>query len=146
MIKTIFLIAGYTAVGFVSHCASSKDSAREIKNSQGKVVGRYEQIDENTSRAVWDQNHDGKSEKIATYSKNALVRVDYFDPITGVPTKSVGVKDGKPNIVQVYDQDGKTIRGVAAIDQVDNIIREVELPQKNKTVKFNTDGSASVVE
>ena len=138
------MIIGSILIGFTLSCASSKDSVNAIKDSDGKVIGRYEQVDAHTSRALWDQDHDGKNEKIATYSKNVLVRVDYFDPITGVPTKSVGLKDGKPNIVQVYDKDGKTIRGIATVEQPDNLVREVELPQKNKTVKFNADGTMVV--
>lgn len=126
------------------NCGSSKSSV--LKDSGGKVIGRYDTMNDHDSKALFDINQNGVNERVSTYKDNKLTGVEYFDDKTGTKTKAVSVKDGKPDAVTVYDKDGKAVRGDVMLDQASGSAKEVNLPAKNKKVVFNGDGTVSVSE
>lgn len=126
------------------NCGSTKSSV--LKDNGGKVIGRYDTMNDHDAKALFDTNQNGVNERVSTYKDNKLTGVEYFDDKTGAKTKTVAVKDGKPEAVTVYDKEGKAVRGDVTLDQASGAAKEVNLPAKNKKVVFNGDGTVTVSE
>lgn len=137
------MLIGIVAV--VLQCGTSAKS-QQLKDGSGKVIGRYDVLNDSEAKASFDVNQNGVSERVASYKDRKLTNVEYFDDATGTKTKSVQFQDGKPAAVRVYDKDGKEVRGDVAYDTQRDTAREVILPAKNKRVTFNGDGTVSVSE
>ncbi|MBS0618175.1 MAG: hypothetical protein JSR44_08300 [Spirochaetes bacterium] len=124
-------------------CSSSKSSV--MKDANGRVIGRYDTLSDSEARASFDANQNGVNERVATYRDKKISTVEYFDDKTGAKTKAVNFnKDGKPEIVQVLDKNGKDVRGDVKYDVATSQAKEVNLPAKGKKVIFNGDGTVSV--
>ncbi|MCS6972603.1 MAG: hypothetical protein NZL89_06215, partial [Leptospiraceae bacterium] len=119
--------------------------SQQLKDAGGKVIGRYDVLSDTEARASFDLNQNGVNERVATYRDKQLVNVDYFDDASGTKTKSVSMKDGKPESVRVYEKGG-SVRGEVIYDSSKNTAKEVILPGKNKKVVYNNDGTLSVSE
>lgn len=139
--KTIAFLS--VCAAFALHCGTSAKST-VLKDPAGKVIGRYDTLSDSEAKANFDVNQNGISEKVSSYKDKKLVGVEYFDDATGKKTKTVALKDGKPDSVKVFDKAGKEVRGDVALDPAKNTTKEVTLPAKHKKVTFNGDGTVSV--
>ncbi|HRP70458.1 MAG TPA: hypothetical protein PLY93_13080 [Turneriella sp.] len=128
---------------FALNCASGSNS-KELLDEQGKVIGRYDRLNDREAKASFDMNRNGVHEKVSNYKDAQLTSVEYYDDSNGTQTKTVGFKDGKPATVQVFDKNGKAIRGDVLLDSQKGTTKEVTLPEKNKKVIFNGDGTVSI--
>lgn len=132
------------AIGLSACSSASNNKGGMLKDGTGKVIGRYDVLNETDARANWDVNQNGVNEKVSSYKNNTLQGVDYYDDTNGAKTKSVAFANGKPSRVVVFDKEGKAVRGNVVVDQNTNAGREVTLPAKNKKVTFNGDGTTTV--
>lgn len=132
-------------VGVALQCGTSAKS-QQLKDGSGRVIGRYDVLNDSEAKANFDVNQNGTFERVASYKDQKLTNVEYFDDATGAKTKSVMFQDGKPAAVRVYDKNGREVRGDVAYDTQRETAREVTLPAKNKRVVFNGDGTVSVSE
>ncbi len=140
-LKSLILIVASAVLAL--NCGTSAKS-QQLKDSNGKVIGRYDVLSDSEARANFDVNQNGVNERVASYKDQKLVAVEYFDDSNGTKTKTVQFKDGKPESVKVFDKNGKEVRGDVAYDTANNTAKEVTLPAKSKKVIFNGDGTVSV--
>lgn len=140
-VKTIAIMAACAAITL--NCGTSAKS-QQLKDGSGKVIGRYDVLNDDEAKASFDVNQNGVNERVASYKDSKVTSVEYFDDANGNKTKAVSFKDGKPETVKVYDKAGKEVRGDVAYDTAKNSAKEVTLPAKNKKVVFNGDGTVSV--
>lgn len=143
MLKSTFIATTIALVAVTLNCGTSAKS-QALTDKAGKVVGRYDTLSDTEAKALFDANQNGVNEKVSTYKDKKLSTVEYFDDKSGVKTKAVSFKDGKPDGVKVYDKNGKEVRGDVVLDQAKGEAKEVTLPAKNKKVVFNGDGTVSV--
>jgi len=144
MVKYKMIAVLFTAALLVPACKTASNKGGAMKDGSGKVIGRYDVLNDHDAKANWDMNQNGISERVSSYKDNSLTNVEYYDDANGAKTKSVNFANGKPSDVVVYDKEGKAVRGNVAIDQNTNAGREVVLPSKNKRVTFNGDGTTTV--
>ncbi|MFZ5627880.1 MAG: hypothetical protein ACOY5B_02045 [Spirochaetota bacterium] len=140
-VKSLILLVASAVLAL--NCGTSAKS-QQLKDSNGKVIGRYDVLSDSEAKANFDVNQNGVNERVASYKDQKLVAVDYFDDANGTKTKAVQFKDGKPESVKVFDKNGKEVRGDVAYDTAKNSAKEVTLPAKSKKVIFNGDGTVSV--
>jgi antitoxin component YwqK of YwqJK toxin-antitoxin module len=141
-VKPLILIVASAVLAL--NCGTSAKS-QQLKDGNGKVIGRYDVLSDSEAKANFDVNQNGVYERVASYKDQKLVAVEYFDDANGTKTKAVRFKDGKPESVTVFDKNGKEVRGDVAYDAEKNAAKEVTLPAKKKKVIFNGDGTVSVV-
>jgi hypothetical protein len=143
MLKSTFIISTIAVAAVSLNCGTSAKT-QQLKDGSGKVIGRYDTINDSDAKAVFDLNQNGVNEKVSSYKDKKLTAVEYFDDKSGAKTKTVSFKDGKPEEVKVYDKTGKEVRGDVIYDQTKGQAKEVNLPAKSKKVTFNGDGTVSV--
>jgi hypothetical protein len=144
MLNVKSLILPVASALLALNCGTSAKS-QQLKDGNGKVIGRYDVLSDSEAKANFDVNQNGVNERVASYKDQKLVAVEYFDDANGTKTKAVRFKDGKPESVTVFDKNGREVRGDVAYDTEKNAAKEVTLPAKNKKVIFNGDGTVSVV-
>ncbi|MBV6493840.1 MAG: hypothetical protein LDLANPLL_01864 [Turneriella sp.] len=142
--SSIIITLGAVAL-LALNCASTPKS-KELRDGQGKVIGRYDTISDKEGKANFDLNQNGVFERVSNYKDSQISSVEYYNDASGIQTKTVHFKDGKPASVQVFDKNGKLIRGDVLLDPQQGSAKEVILPEKNKKVIFNGDGTVSVTE
>lgn len=140
-LKLLILLAA--AMVLTLSCGTSAKS-QQLKDESGKVIGRYDVLNESEAKANFDANQNGVSERVASYKDKKLVAVEYFDDASGTKTKAVQFKDDKPEAVTLFDKSGKEVRADVAYDAATNSASQVTLPGKSKKVTFNPDGTVSV--
>ncbi len=143
MVKSTIYAALAASAVFAMQCGTSEKS-QVLKDPQGKVIGRYDTLSDSEARASFDVNQNGVSERVASYKDKKIANVEYFDDKSGNKTKAVSFKEGKPEMVKVFNKDGKEVRGDVTLDTAKNQTKEVVLPAKNKKVTFNGDGTMTV--
>jgi hypothetical protein len=143
MLNVKHLILLVASAVLTLNCGTSAKS-QQLKDGNGKVIGRYDVLSDSEAKANFDVNQNGINERVASYKDQKLVAVEYFDDANGTKTKAVQFKDGKPESVKVFDKSGKEVRGDVAYDTASNSAKEVTLPSKSKKVIFNGDGTVSV--
>lgn len=143
MLKSTSIVAAIAVAAVALNCGTSAKS-QQLKDGAGKVIGRYDTLNDSEAKALFDTNQNGINEKVTSYKDKKLTSVEYFDDKSGSKTKTVSFKDGKPETVKVFDKNGKEVRGDVVLDQEKGQAKEVTLPAKNKKVIFNGDGTVSV--
>ena len=138
MVKSTLIAATLALVAVTLNCGTSAKS-QALKDGSGKVIGRYDTMNDNEAKAVFDTNQNGVNERVASYKDKKLSSVEYFDDKSGAKTKQVSFKDGKPEGVKVFDKNGKEVRGDVVMDPAKGQAKEVTLPAKSKKVVFNGD-------
>lgn len=143
MVKSTLYAALAACAAIAMNCSTGEKSS-VLKDSAGKVIGRYDKLNDSDAKAAFDMNQNGVSERVASYKDEKITGVEYFDDKSGNKTKSVNFKDGKPETVKVFDKAGKEVRGDVLLDSAKNSTKEVVLPAKSKKVTFNGDGTLTV--
>lgn len=143
MLKSTLILSAAGLVAVSLNCGTSAKS-QQLKDGAGKVIGRYDTLNDNEAKALFDTNQNGINEKVSSYTDKKLTSVEYFDDKSGAKTKTVSFKDGKPDTVKVFDKNGKEVRGDVVLDKEKGQAKEVTLPAKSKKVTFNGDGTVSV--
>ncbi len=143
MLKSTFIISTIAVAAVSLNCGTSAKT-QQLKDGSGKVIGRYDTMNDSEAKALFDANQNGVNEKVTSYKDKKLTSVEYFDDKNGAKTKTVSFKDGKPEEVKIYDKAGKEVRGDVVYDQAKGQAKEVTLPAKSKKVTFNGDGTVSV--
>lgn len=140
-LQTTLMIAACAVLTL--NCGTS-DKSKQLKDANGKVIGRYDVLSDTDAKALFDVNQNGVHERVASYKENKVQTVEYFNDTNGNKMKTVTFKDGKPEAVKVFDKDGKEVRGNVLYDVDKNAAQEVTLPSKNKRVIFNPNGTISI--
>lgn len=117
---------------------------RDIKNTEGEVIGQYEQLTPTEGVYRIDQNRDGAYEKSIHIKDGKIRAVDYDLDQNGVIDKTVVYENDEPVKVVVFSKKEQGVLGIGLVNN--NRIVIVELPGKNKRVHFAEDGTVSKIE